>query len=82
MLFIATANFPQNIPAPLMDRMEMVEFSGYTEREKVAIAKQYLVPKKLTETGLVERNVAAQRRSHRLGGARVHPRERRASAVS
>jgi ATP-dependent Lon protease len=57
-LFIATANFPQNIPAPLMDRMEVVEFSGYTEREKVAIAKQYLVPKKLAETGLLKRNIA------------------------
>jgi ATP-dependent Lon protease len=56
-LFIATANFPQNIPAPLMDRMEVVEFSGYTEREKVNIAKQYLVPKKLAETGLKSRNV-------------------------
>jgi ATP-dependent Lon protease len=56
-LFIATANFPQNIPAALMDRMEVVEFSGYTEREKVAIAKQYLVPKKLAETGLKSRNV-------------------------
>ena len=50
-LFIATANFPQNIPAPLMDRMEMVEFSGYTEKEKVQIAKRYLVPKKLARDG-------------------------------
>jgi len=56
-LFIATANFPQNIPAPLMDRMEMVEFSGYTEKEKVAIGKRYLLPKKLEETGLVGRDV-------------------------
>ncbi|MDB4976705.1 MAG: lon, partial [Myxococcaceae bacterium] len=56
-LFIATANFPQNIPGPLMDRMEVVEFSGYTEREKVAIAKQYLVPKKLQEAGLNRYNV-------------------------
>ncbi len=56
-LFIATANFPQNIPAPLMDRMEVVEFSGYTEKEKVEIAKKYLVPKKLAETGLKDRNI-------------------------
>jgi len=56
-LFIATANFPQNIPAPLMDRMEVVEFSGYTEKEKVAIGKRYLLPKKLEETGLSLRNV-------------------------
>ncbi|MFT3925286.1 MAG: endopeptidase La [Myxococcales bacterium] len=56
-LFIATANFPQNIPAPLMDRMEVVEFSGYTETEKVQIAKKYLVPKKLGETGLKDKNI-------------------------
>jgi ATP-dependent Lon protease len=56
-LFIATANFPQNIPAPLMDRMEMVEFSGYTEKEKVAIGERYLLPKKLEETGLVGREI-------------------------
>ena len=51
-LFIATANFVQNIPAPLLDRMEMVEFSGYTEQEKKAIARQYLVPRQLIENGL------------------------------
>src|ERR671928_334169 len=42
-LFICTANFVQNIPGPLLDRMEMVDFAGYTEREKLAIAKDYLV---------------------------------------
>ena len=51
-LFIATANFLQNIPGPLLDRMEVVEFSGYTEREKLEIAKTYLVPRQLTENGL------------------------------
>jgi ATP-dependent Lon protease len=51
-LFIATANFLQNIPAPLLDRLETVEFSGYTEAEKLAIAKQYLVPRQLVENGL------------------------------
>jgi len=51
-LFIATANFLQNIPAPLLDRMEMVEFSGYTEPEKLAIARQYLIPRQLLEAGL------------------------------
>ena len=51
-LFIATANFVQNIPAPLLDRMEMVDFSGYTEQEKKAIARQYLVPRQLTDNGL------------------------------
>ena len=51
-LFIATANFPQNIPAPLLDRMETVEFSGYTEREKLMIARNFLVPRQLEENGL------------------------------
>jgi ATP-dependent Lon protease len=53
-LFIATANFIQNIPGPLLDRMEVVEFAGYTEREKAEIAKAYLVPRQLEESGLAE----------------------------
>ncbi|MGH7621960.1 MAG: AAA family ATPase, partial [Gemmatimonadaceae bacterium] len=56
-LFIATANFIQNIPAPLLDRMEVVEFSGYTEREKAEIAKTYLVPRQIEEAGLKDKNV-------------------------
>jgi ATP-dependent Lon protease len=56
-LFIATANFLQNIPAPLLDRMEMVEFSGYTEREKAEIAKKYLIPRQLEENGLADKDV-------------------------
>jgi ATP-dependent Lon protease len=56
-LFIATANFAQNIPGPLMDRMEVVEFSGYIEAEKVAIAERYLVPRQLIENGLTEADV-------------------------
>jgi ATP-dependent Lon protease len=51
-LFIATANFMQNIPGPLLDRMEMVEFSGYTEREKQQIARQYLIPRQFEENGV------------------------------
>jgi ATP-dependent Lon protease len=51
-LFICTANFIQNIPAPLLDRMETVQFSGYTEKEKAHIARQYLVPRQLEENGV------------------------------
>jgi ATP-dependent Lon protease len=51
-LFIATANFRQNIPVPLLDRMETVEFAGYTESEKLVIARQYLIPRQLGEAGL------------------------------
>ncbi|HET9767398.1 MAG TPA: endopeptidase La, partial [Thermoanaerobaculia bacterium] len=52
-LFIATANFAQNIPEPLLDRMEFVEFTGYTEREKLVIARRFLLPRQLKEKALV-----------------------------
>jgi ATP-dependent Lon protease len=51
-LFIATANFIQNIPGPLLDRMEIVEFAGYTEREKQEIARKYLIPRQFNENGV------------------------------
>src|SRR3954462_8470667 len=51
-LFIATANYLDRIPAPLLDRMERVDFAGYTEREKLEIAKRYLLPRQEKENGL------------------------------
>ena len=56
-IFIATANFLQNIPGPLLDRMEVVDFAGYTEHEKAEIAKKYLIPRQLEESGLADRGV-------------------------
>jgi len=56
-MFIATANFPQLIPAPLLDRMELIEFTSYLEDEKLQIAKRYLLPRQLKESGLTERQV-------------------------
>jgi len=53
-LFIATANYVDRIPPPLLDRMERVEFVGYTEREKLEIAKRYLLPRQEKESGLRE----------------------------
>ncbi len=51
-LFIATANYLEMIPTPLRDRMEMIEITGYTQEEKLAIAKQYLVPRQRERNGL------------------------------
>ncbi|MBP7299214.1 MAG: endopeptidase La [Methanoculleus sp.] len=51
-LFIATANTLATIPAPLLDRMELIDISGYTKNEKFAIAKDHLLPETLTEHGL------------------------------
>ncbi|MCJ7628300.1 MAG: hypothetical protein MUO50_07910, partial [Longimicrobiales bacterium] len=51
-LFIATANYADRIPPPLLDRMERVEFVGYTEKEKLEIAKRYLLPRQEKEAGL------------------------------
>ena len=56
-LFICTANFVQNIPGPLLDRMESVEFSGYTEGEKQFIARKYLIPRQFDENGLKDRSI-------------------------
>jgi len=57
-LFICTANFVQNIPGPLLDRMEMVDFAGYTEAEKAEIAKRYLIPRQFEDSGLGDKNVS------------------------
>ncbi|MDX1994260.1 MAG: endopeptidase La [bacterium] len=51
-LFITTANELEPIPGPLRDRMEIIQLSGYTEQEKAAIARQYLVPRQIRENGL------------------------------
>jgi len=51
-LFIATANYPEQIPYELRDRLEIIDLSSYTEYEKLDIAKNYLIPKKLEEHGL------------------------------
>src|SRR5271155_2919168 len=53
-MFIATANIADPIPAPLRDRMEILEIPGYTRREKLAIARQHLIPKQLEEHGITK----------------------------
>jgi ATP-dependent Lon protease len=57
-VFIATANMAETIPAPLLDRMEVVRFDGYTTEEKVAIAKGYLWPRQRDRNGLREDEAA------------------------
>jgi len=57
-MFITTANSVYNIPRPLLDRMELIEISSYTEEDKVHIAKDYLVPKQVKEHGLKPKNIS------------------------
>lgn len=57
-LFIATANSLDTIPAPLKDRMEIINISGYTLEEKTQIAKKYLIPKQIEENGLKEEQIS------------------------
>ncbi|MCB8926468.1 MAG: endopeptidase La [Ardenticatenaceae bacterium] len=56
-IFITTANTLDSIPRPLQDRMEVIRLAGYTEREKVAIAQNYLVPRQIRENGLLPEEV-------------------------
>lgn len=57
-LFITTANTLETIPRPLMDRMEIIDISGYTDEEKVHICSRHLVPRQLKENGLGEDNLS------------------------
>jgi ATP-dependent Lon protease len=56
-MFITTANQMDPIPSPLRDRMEVLYLSGYTAEEKVGIARNYLIPKQLSEHGITEKNI-------------------------
>jgi ATP-dependent Lon protease len=65
-LFICTANTLDTIPGALLDRMDVIHLSGYTEDEKLGIAKRYLVPKQLAAHGLADANVALSDNALRL----------------
>lgn len=56
-MFITTANSLDGIPYPLLDRMEVIEITGYTDEEKREIAKQYLIPKQLKNNGITEKHI-------------------------
>jgi len=64
-MFITTANSVDTIPRPLLDRMELIEVSGYTEEEKVQIAEKYLVPKQIKANGLKKTNFSISERALR-----------------
>ena len=64
-MFITTANSVDTIPRPLLDRMEVIEVSGYTEEEKVKIAQQYLIPKQLKAHGLKPKNFSISEKTLR-----------------
>jgi len=57
-MFITTANMTDPIPGPLKDRMEIIRLSGYTEQEKLGIAKSYLIPRQLTEHGITDKQIS------------------------
>jgi ATP-dependent Lon protease len=65
-VFLATANVLEAIPSPLLDRMELVQLDGYTEDEKVLIAKDHLLPRQLSKAGLEADEVALQDAALRL----------------
>jgi ATP-dependent Lon protease len=60
-MFIVTANVLDTVPAPLRDRMEVIEFSGYTQEEKARIAERYLIPKQVRDKGLAPDQVVFTR---------------------
>ena len=57
-MFITTANSTSTIPGPLLDRMEVIDVSGYTEEDKVQIAQKYLVPKQIKQNGLTKSRIS------------------------
>ena len=76
--FITTANQLETIPQPLLDRMEIIELSSYTEEEKVKIAQGYLVPRQIRETGLRPGEIQFEEDCAAPHRPRLHARGRRA----
>ena len=75
-MFIATANVSDTIPGPLLDRMEVIRFDGYTSEEKLAIARGYLWPRQRERNGLREDEVEISDEMLAHDHQRVHPRGR------
>ncbi len=78
-MFITTAN-TLNIPAPLMDRMEIIRIAGYTEDEKVEIARKHLIPAAITKHGLTDQGMVDRRRSAAAADPPLHAGSGRAQS--
>ena len=73
-VFLATANVIENIPSALLDRMELVQIDGYTEDDKVAIARDFLLPRQRDRAGLTDDEVSRDRCGAAQDRGRLHPR--------
>ena len=79
-MFVTTANTLETIPGPLRDRMEMIQLAGYTEEEKLEIARRYLVPRQIERNGLTPSQIAFGDAALKAIDRRVHARGGRARA--
>ena len=79
-LFLATANVVENIPGPLLDRMELVTLDGYTEEEKVAIGRDHLWPRQVERAGLTAEEVSITDAAIGAIAGELHPRGGRTAA--
>ena len=79
-LFLATANVVETIPQALLDRMELVTLDGYTEDDKIAIARDFLLPRQLERAALTAEEVGLRRGRAARDRGRLHPRARRTPA--
>ena len=78
-LFVTTANTLQTIPRPLLDRMEVIEISSYTENEKLHIATEHLIPKQLAKNGLKPEQLTISQESNLENSAQLYERSRSTS---
>ena len=81
-MFITTANTLDTVPGPLRDRMEVIQLAGYTEEEKLQIAKRYLVPRQIERNGLKKSQIAFSDTGLQGDHLRLHARGRACATSS